>query len=91
MVLQAYYEIEEEKRKSKQNHHPDLSKFRPALFWDTSLEKIDWEKQENMIVKRVFERGNQKEKDEITRFYRKENVEKTLRKTLLSANILNHE
>lgn len=91
MVLQAYYEIEEEKRKSKQNHHPDLSKLRPALFWDTSLEKIEWEKQKNAVIKRVFERGNQKEKDEIFRFYGKETVEKILRKTPISSNILNHE
>ena len=86
MVLQAYYEIEEEKRKNKQNYHPDFSKLRPALFWDTSLEKIDWEKQKDAVIKRVFERGNQNEKDEITGFYEKETVEKTLRETPVSSN-----
>jgi antitoxin HigA-1 len=91
MVLQAYYEIEEEKQKNKLNQHPDFSELRPALFWDTSPEKIDWEKQKNAVIKRVFERGNQKEKDEITRFYGKEIVEKNLRETSLASNILNHD
>ena len=91
MVLQAYYEIEEEKQKNKQNHHPDFSKFRPALFWDTLLEKIDWEEQKDAVIKRIFERGNQKEKDEITRFYGKEIVENILQEIPLASNILNHD
>src|SRR5690606_37795350 len=34
MTLQVFYEIREEKRKQFITCHPDLSKFRPALFWD---------------------------------------------------------
>jgi hypothetical protein len=44
-------------------NRPDLSKFRKVLFWDTSIEKIDWEKQKRAVIERVFERGNQWEKD----------------------------
>lgn len=73
MLLQLYYDIEEEKRKQN-TEHPDLLKLRPVLFWDTKMEKIDWKKQKKSVIKRVFERGNEIEKKEITRFYGKEMV-----------------
>lgn len=73
MLLQLYYDIEEEKRKQN-TEHPDLLKLRPILFWDTKMEKIDWKKQKKLVIKRVFERGNEIEKKEITRFYGKEMV-----------------
>jgi plasmid maintenance system antidote protein VapI len=68
MILQLYYDIEEEKRKQN-TEQPDLLKLRPVLFWDTKMEKIDWKKQKKAVIKRVFERGNEIEKKEITRFY----------------------
>jgi len=48
---------------------PDLSLLRPVLFWDTKMGKIDWHKQRKAVIKRVFERGNEIEKNEIIRFY----------------------
>jgi hypothetical protein len=42
------------------------------------MESIDWEKQKNVIIKRVFERGNEIEKEEIIRFYGQENVNNIL-------------
>lgn len=69
MTLQVFYDIKEEKRKQQGNAKPDLTKLRPILFWDTSMDKIDWQQQKKAIVKRVFERGNEEEKNEITRFY----------------------
>ncbi len=69
MTLQIFYEIKEEKRKQQDNAKPDLTKLRPILFWDTSMDKIDWQQQKKAIIKRVFERGNKDEKNEITRFY----------------------
>jgi plasmid maintenance system antidote protein VapI len=76
MILQTFYDIEQEKK--KQHHaHPNLKKLRPVLFWDTSIEKIDWEKQKVSIIKRVLERGNVKEKEEIIRFYGKDTVNAT--------------
>ncbi len=73
MILQLYYDIEEEKRKQN-TEQPDSLKLRPVLFWDTKMEKIDWKKQKKAVIKRVFERGNEIEKKEITRFYGKEIV-----------------
>jgi plasmid maintenance system antidote protein VapI len=78
MMLQVYYDIEEEKRK-QQTEHPDLTKLRAVLFWDTKMEKINWEKQKKAVIKRVFERGNEKEKKEIVRFYGKDIVNDILK------------
>lgn len=80
MLLQVYYDIKQEKVKRSQRVHPDLTKFRPALFWDTKLEKIDWEQQKKTIVTRVFDRGNLSEKKELIRFYGRSTVEVLLEK-----------
>lgn len=67
MVLQAYYDIKEEKLSHRST--PDLTKLRKVLFWDTDMGKIDWQSYRKSVIKRVFERGNEEEKAEITRFY----------------------
>ncbi|RKD16234.1 plasmid maintenance system antidote protein [Pelobium manganitolerans] len=69
LVLQAYYEIEKEKSKLENEAGPDLSLLRSALFWDTDIEKINWNRQSKAVIKRVFERGNEGEKKEMIRFY----------------------
>jgi plasmid maintenance system antidote protein VapI len=68
MILQLFYDIAVEKHKHAATH-PDLSKLRSVLFWDTDIKKINWEKHKSAVIKRVFERGNEEEKNEITRFY----------------------
>jgi antitoxin HigA-1 len=78
MILQVYHDIEEAKRKQNKEH-PDLTKLRRVLFWDTKIENINWEKQKNAVIKRVFERGNDSEKKEITRFYGAENINSILK------------
>src|SRR5690606_38889845 len=77
-ILQTYYDIRKEKEKQVQET-PDLSKLRKALFWDTDFNKINWKEKDKAVIKRVFERGNEMEKEEITRFYGKDKVEAALR------------
>ena len=73
MVLQAYYEINEAKKKEEQdNDRPELSLIRPILFWDVDVRSIDFIKRKNFVIKRVFERGNEAEIQEIIRFYGKD-------------------
>ncbi|WP_428400319.1 helix-turn-helix transcriptional regulator [Niabella insulamsoli] len=67
-ILQTYYDINQAKQKLK-SASPDLSKLRKALFWDTDINKIDWEKQYTAVIQRVFARGNDAEKKEMKRFY----------------------
>ena len=69
MILQVYYDIKQEKERLLPHTRPDLSKFRRMLFWDTDIEKIDWQRQKVAIIKRVLERGNDVEKKEIANYY----------------------
>lgn len=78
MTLQLYHDIKKEKQKIARLHHPDLSKFRPALFWDTSIEKIDWERQKKAVISRVFDRGRLSEKKEVLKFYGADTVRRFL-------------
>ncbi len=78
MTLQVFYDIKEEKQRQEQVAQPDLSILRPILFWDTKIEKINWQNHKKAVIRRVFERGNLQEKQEITRFYGKETIEQVL-------------
>lgn len=81
MVLQVYYDIELEKKKQnkfQKNITPNIELLRPILFWDTDMNKIDWQKQKRAIIKRIFERGNDIEKNEIKRFYGTETINSIL-------------
>ncbi len=68
MTLQVYHDIREIKKK-KNKSHPDFTKLRRVLFWDTELEGIDWQGQRDAVIKRVLERGNETELNEIMRLY----------------------
>jgi hypothetical protein len=68
MCMQALYEMKLA-RKKKQTPTPDLTLIRPILFWDTDLKKIDWTRSKPSVLRRIRERGNEKEINEIERFY----------------------
>ena len=68
-----YFDIK--KAKWDKNYQPDLSKFRKNLFWDTTLDNINWKLMKRAVITRVFEYGNEEEQQEIIRFYGKEEVE----------------
>ena len=74
MTLQVFYDIKLSKKDI--NYKPDLSKLNKITFWDTTFDKIDWKLMKISIIKRILEYGNQKEIDEITRFYGKIEVDK---------------
>ena len=79
MTLQIYYDIAEEKRKLSANHRPDLTKFRSTIFWDTTIENIDFTAHSRYVINRVFERGNEEEILEIIRFYGIETIKNEIR------------
>lgn len=72
-LLQAYYDIEQAK-KNEAGKTPDLRILRKVLFWDTDMNKIDWQRQFKAVIQRVYERGNKEEQEEILRFYGKEKI-----------------
>lgn len=69
MTLQVFYDIKKHKAANLTHETPDLSKINPALFWDTSLQTIDWIKMKNSVIQRVRERGTKEELNEILNFY----------------------
>lgn len=77
VILQAYYDIQKAKEKEKQ-FMPDLSILNNSLFWDTDIKKIDWQRQFSAVIQRVFERGNETDKNEITRFYGTRKIKQVL-------------
>ena len=78
MQLQVFFEIEQEKRKQASLHHPDLSKFSPVLFWDATLDRIDWTNNRRYAIQRIFERGTESEILEAIRFYGTDTTRETL-------------
>ncbi len=48
------------------------------MFWDTDIIIIDWSKQYKAVIQRIFERGNEAEKEEIIRFYGQEKIKMAL-------------
>lgn len=77
MVLQVFFDIEEEKRKLSKKP-PSMKILRPVLFWDMNPDSLDWQKQKKQIIKRVLERGNEDERVEIIRYYGSEQVKEVL-------------
>ena len=78
------YEFAKEIKKKNSTASPDLKKLRKAIFWDTRIDNIDWISQKEAIIKRVFERGNEQEKKEISRFYGKETINRILKGSEIS-------
>jgi len=76
MTLQVFYDIKQEKQKKQPHDIPDIKQFRPALFWDTDIKKINWANQKRAVIERVLERGTLSEKKEIIRFYGKDEIKR---------------
>lgn len=70
-MLQAAYDV---MTASENNQTPNFDKIRKAIFWDTKIDEIDWENHKKAVIKRVLERGNATEIEEIISFYGKQSV-----------------
>lgn len=69
MLLQASYDVKIVEQKLTDRKTPDLKKIRKALFWDTDIQRINWNKNRRAVIRRIFERGNEREINEILHFY----------------------
>lgn len=76
-ILQTYFDINEEKQKREYNT-PNLALIRKSLFWDTDITMIDWDKHYKAVIRRIFERGNETEKQELIHFYGAEKIKTAL-------------
>ena len=80
VILQAYYDIQKNKEKEIRST-PDLHILSKGLFWDTDIKQINWERQYRAVIHRVFERGDENDKNEIIRFYGTEKVKQALQES----------
>lgn len=78
MLLQASYDVKKAQYRKQNQKTPNLKNIRKILFWDTNFDEIDWNKNRKAVIKRFFERGNDKEINEIISFYGKEIIKKEL-------------
>ncbi len=88
VLLQTYFDIKEEKFK-KMFSTPNLSLIRKSLFWDTDITKIDWDKHYKAVIRRIFERGNEIEKQELVNFYGTEKIHIALSTNSTETYVLN--
>lgn len=79
--IQANHDIYTCMKRQAASYHPNLDCYRKALFWDTTMESLDWDKNKEWIIRRVFEYGSEEEILETIRFYSKEIVVKVLSET----------
>lgn len=86
MLLQASHDVKKALM-PKAKRIPNIENFRKVLFWDTSIDKIDWTKNKRAVIKRVLERGNENEINEIIAFYGKEEISNEI-KTIESSRML---
>ncbi|WP_462281518.1 HigA family addiction module antitoxin [Salinivirga cyanobacteriivorans] len=77
MLLQASYDVKIAESEIKET--PNINNIRRALFWDTDFNKIDWNKNKKAIIKRILERGNKTEINEIISFYGKKTISKEIK------------
>ena len=77
MMLQASYDVKKASE-SEVKKTPNLENIREVLFWDTTLAKIDWEKNKKSVIKRILERGNSTEINEMISFYGRQTISKII-------------
>ena len=73
MILQASYDVKIAIA-SEIKITPNINNIRKVIFWDTDINKIDWDKNSKSVIKRILERGNQKEINEIISFYGRKKI-----------------
>ena len=56
----------------------DIIKLSNRAFWDVDMSKLDYEKQADAIIVRVFERGSWEDILEVSAFYEKERIIKAI-------------
>lgn len=77
--IQTNHEIFLVTRHLSEPSQPNKSKYRKVLFWDTDFDTLDWQRNSEWIIQRVFEYGNKTEIDETIRYYGKSKIAKVLR------------
>ena len=78
MLLQSSYDVKVAAGLESKNT-PEINNIRRVIFWDTTFDKIDWNKNKRAVIKRILERGNRIEINEIVSFYGKKTIANEIR------------
>ena len=78
MLLQASYDVKKI-AESEIKSIPNINNIRRIIFWDTNFDKINWNKNKKAIIKRILERGNKTEINEIISFYGRKTISKEIK------------
>ncbi len=84
LILQASYDVKQAEQTVIKKSTPPIESIRKVIFWDTDINKIDWIKSRNAVIKRIFERGNKHEISVIVAFYGKTVIKEELEKISFS-------
>ena len=76
--IQANHDIYTCLKEQAMNNRPNLKLYRKAVFWDTDINTLDWDKNRQWIIRRVFEYGGEDEILETIRFYGKDVIKEVL-------------
>jgi|LSQX01.2.fsa_nt_gb addiction module HigA family antidote len=68
-MLQVHYEMKQYKDREFKKHFDKGPNIRRSLFWDADFDSINWAGNKKAVIRRVLERGNRAEIDEVRRFY----------------------
>lgn len=78
MLLQSSYDVKIA-AELENKMTPDINNIRRVVFWDTTFDKIDWNKNKRAVIKRILERGNSIEINEIVSFYGKKIISEEIK------------
>ena len=67
--LQYFYDANQEKKKRDKASVTGQPDIRRSLFWDVDFDSIEWGVYRNAVIRRVLERGNEREKEAIACYY----------------------
>ena len=79
MLLQASYDVQKIAKESQHHDYSLVGKFRKSIFWDTEIENIDWTKNKKAVIKRILERGNKSEIEELIKFYGMDTIKQEIK------------
>ena len=77
-LIQSHHDIYTASKKTERWQTPNLSNISKHVFWDSDINKIDWQANRKHIVQRAFEYGDALTINELINFYGKTTIEQLL-------------
>lgn len=69
LLAQTYYKIKQYKENSNSRDRRPIPTIRRVVFWDIDPKSLNWQTNKEFILKRIKEKGNEKEMQEVLSYY----------------------